>query len=133
VLERGRADRVERVVAHEAVDVRGAAGTLAVLVVDDRLQVRALAGATAAAPGIVLVALAEQHESPRDTNYYGRKEVGDFLKSILTPGGSVDWRTLMQETMGEGLSARPMVEYFAPLHEWLKQENRGRQHTLAPI
>jgi peptidyl-dipeptidase A len=73
------------------------------------------------------------HQDPHDTNYFGSRAVGDFLRTILTPGGSVDWRTLMQETMGEGLSARPMVEYFAPLHEWLKQENRGRQHTLAPI
>jgi peptidyl-dipeptidase A len=25
------------------------------------------------------------HQDPRDTNYFGNKEVGEFLRSILTP------------------------------------------------
>jgi peptidyl-dipeptidase A len=69
-------------------------------------------------------------EDPRDTNYFGRRDVGAFLGSILRPGATVDWRTLMQDTLGGDLSARAMVEYFAPLQAWLERENRGRTHTL---
>jgi peptidyl-dipeptidase A len=73
------------------------------------------------------------HESPRDTNYYGRKEVGDFLKSILTPGGSVDWRELLREKTGSELSAKAMLSYFEPLRAYLAEINRGRKSTLAPM
>lgn len=69
-------------------------------------------------------------EDPRDTNYYGRTEVGDFLKTILTPGATVDGNALLEQATGERLTARPMLEYFAPLMEWLEAENVGREHTL---
>lgn len=69
-------------------------------------------------------------EDPHNTNYYGRTEVGEFLRSILTPGASVDWRQLMKDTVGEELNARAMMEYFAPLYEWLKTQNQGRTYTL---
>lgn len=70
------------------------------------------------------------NEDPRDTNYFGRTEVGDFLKSILTPGGTVDGNTLLRQTTGEAMTARPMLEYFQPLLEWLREENQGRTHTI---
>lgn len=73
------------------------------------------------------------HEDPRDTNYFGRKEVGDFLKRLLTPGASVDWRKLMRETIGEELSAEPMLAYFEPLMAWLKEQNAGRTCTLPEL
>lgn len=73
------------------------------------------------------------HEDPRDTNYYGRKEVGEFLKSIMTPGASADWRQLLREKTGSDLSAKAMLNYFAPLMEWLKRENKGRTCTLGEI
>lgn len=70
------------------------------------------------------------HEDPHATNYYGSKEVGDFLKSILSPGASVDWRKLMRETLGEEISAKAMLDYFQPLMEYLKKENEGRKYTI---
>ena len=73
------------------------------------------------------------HEDPRDTNYYGKKEIGDFLRTIMRPGSSVDWRTMLREATGSELSAKPMLEYFAPLMEWLKKENQGRKATLAEL
>ncbi len=73
------------------------------------------------------------HEDPHDTNYYGRKEVGDFLKRILAPGASVDWRQLMRDSIGEELSAGAMLRYFEPLMEWLKKENSGRTCTLPEL
>jgi peptidyl-dipeptidase A len=73
------------------------------------------------------------HEDPHDTNYFGRADVGEFLKSIMAPGASVDWRKLLREKTGSDLSAKPMIEYFAPLQKWLENENQGRKHALATL
>ena len=73
------------------------------------------------------------NEDPHNTNYFGRTDVGEFLKKILTPGASVDWRQLMQETVGEDLNARAMLEYFDPLYQWLQEENKNRTHTLPEV
>ena len=70
------------------------------------------------------------HEDPRDTNYYGRKEVGDFLRSILSPGATVDGNELLERATGRGLTAEPMLEYFAPLMDWLREQNEGREYTI---
>ena len=72
-------------------------------------------------------------EDPRDTNYFGREDVGRFLDEIMRPGSSVDWRELLVRATGSELSAQPMLDYFAPLMEWLREENRGRRHTLAEL
>jgi peptidyl-dipeptidase A len=72
------------------------------------------------------------HEDPHSTNYYGNKEVGSFLKEILTPGASVDWRKLLQEKIGEDISAKAMMRYFEPLMNYLKEVNKGRKYTLKP-
>jgi peptidyl-dipeptidase A len=70
------------------------------------------------------------HEDPHDTNYFGRKDAGDFLRSILRPGAASDGRSLLREKIGQDLSARAMVEYFDPLMEWLERKNTGRSRTL---
>ena len=64
---------------------------------------------------------------PRKANYYGRTDVGDFLRTILDKGKTEDWRDLLERTTGEPLSARAMMEYFRPLQEFLEQENDGRE------
>lgn len=69
-------------------------------------------------------------QDPRATNYYGSKQVGQFLQKILSPGASVDWRKLMKETLGEEISAKAMLAYFAPLTDYLKKVNKGRKHTI---
>jgi peptidyl-dipeptidase A len=28
------------------------------------------------------------------------------------------------------MSAKPMVDYFEPLMDWLMEQNKGRKHTL---
>ena len=70
------------------------------------------------------------NQDPHATNYYGSKAVGDFLREILTPGATGDWRTLLRQTTGEDLSAKPMLEYFEPLMAYLQQVNEGRTYTL---
>ena len=69
-------------------------------------------------------------QDPHATNYYGKKEVGDFLREIMYPGASADWRQMLKEKTGEELSARAMVAYFQPLMDYLKEQNKGRKHTI---
>lgn len=70
------------------------------------------------------------HQDPRATNYYGHKEIGDFLKKIMYPGASKDWRQVLKESTGDDLNAKAMLEYFQPLVNWLKEQNKGRKYTL---
>lgn len=63
------------------------------------------------------------HQDPHACNYYGNKEVGAFLKSILEKGATEDWRKVLRDATGEDVSTRPMVEYFEPLRTWLQKEN----------
>jgi peptidyl-dipeptidase A len=72
-------------------------------------------------------------QDPRATNYYGSKAVGDFLRKIMRPGSSRDWRVVLKETTGEDLSAQAMLRYFEPLMSYLKQVNKGRKYTLAEL
>ena len=65
-------------------------------------------------------------QDPRSCNYSGSKEVGDFLRSILSKGAAEDWRKVIREATGSDLSTRPMLEYFTPLLEWLREQNAGR-------
>ncbi len=69
-------------------------------------------------------------QEPRNTNYFGSKETGDFLKGMMKYGATRDWRELYKEKVGADLSAKPMLEYFSPLTDYLKRENEGRTHTL---
>jgi peptidyl-dipeptidase A len=66
-------------------------------------------------------------QDPHACNYYGNKEVGDFLWNILKVGKTQDWRKLLRDATGEEISAKPMLEYFAPIMAWLQKENRGRE------
>ncbi len=69
-------------------------------------------------------------QDPHATNYWGSKETGKFLYDIMKTGASVDWRELLHKSIGSGLSAKPMVDYFAPLMDYLKEQNKGRKYTL---
>jgi len=73
------------------------------------------------------------HQDPRNCNYYGNTAVGDFLKSIMRPGASKDWRKVLKERTGEDLSAKAMLAYYRPLMDYLKKENKGRESTLPPL
>lgn len=65
-----------------------------------------------------------------NTNYWGNKGVGDFLKAIMRPGATVDWRAHLKEVLGTDMSAKSMVNYFKPLMSYLKEQNKGRKYTL---
>jgi peptidyl-dipeptidase A len=71
------------------------------------------------------------HQDVHATNYFGNKEVGKFIQDIMRPGGTGDWRKLLKDKTGEDLSARAMLDYFSPLMEWLKEQNKGRESRLS--
>lgn len=66
-------------------------------------------------------------QDPHDCNYYGNKEVGDFLWELLSLGATQDWREVIKQKTGKKVSTRAMLEYFAPLIEHLEKENAGRE------
>lgn len=64
------------------------------------------------------------------TNYWGNKEVGNFLRALMAPGASVDWREHLRKNLGTDVSAKAILDYFSPLMTWLQRQNQGRNHTL---
>ncbi|MCH7498355.1 MAG: M2 family metallopeptidase [Candidatus Marinimicrobia bacterium] len=72
-------------------------------------------------------------QGPHATNYFGKKAVGDFLWSIMETGLTMDWRKLLRETTGKDLSTAAVMVCFAPLMEWLREENQRRAHTLEEL
>lgn len=69
-------------------------------------------------------------QDPRATDYFGSKEVGDFLRKIMTPGASREWRVVLKETTGDDLNANAMLRYFEPLMKYLQEVNKGRKYTM---
>jgi peptidyl-dipeptidase A len=69
-------------------------------------------------------------QDPHATNYYGNKDVGDFLRGILSTGATGDWRKTLKDAVGSDLSAKAMVDYFMPVMDYLKKVNAGRKYTL---
>jgi peptidyl-dipeptidase A len=69
-------------------------------------------------------------QDPHNTDYYGSAAVGAFIDSILRLGGTEDWREVMEEHLGQQISAQPMLDYFAPLMTWLEEQNKNRTRTI---
>jgi peptidyl-dipeptidase A len=69
-------------------------------------------------------------QDPHNTNYWGSKEAGDFLRKLMRPGASVDWKDHLKNNVGSEMSAKSMVNYFSPLMDYLKKVNEGRVYTL---
>ncbi|RRU11343.1 M2 family metallopeptidase [Stenotrophomonas sp. 278] len=60
-------------------------------------------------------------------SFYGNKEAGQKFWAMLSKGASQPWQATLKEiTGGEKLDAGPMIEYFTPVNEWLKQQNQGQ-------
>ncbi|HTJ82228.1 MAG TPA: M2 family metallopeptidase [Polyangiaceae bacterium] len=59
---------------------------------------------------------------------YGSKEAGQKLEAMLAMGASKPWPEAMRAISGETQAdASAIIEYFAPLMEWLKEQNKGEQ------
>ncbi|MDE1175782.1 MAG: M2 family metallopeptidase [Edaphobacter sp.] len=64
-------------------------------------------------------------------SFYGSKAAGDKLNAMLEAGQSKPWQeTLKTMTGSDHLDAGPMLEYFAPLYQWLKQQNAANHVTV---
>ena len=62
-------------------------------------------------------------------SFYGSKAAGEKLEKMLAAGQSRPWQVTLKEMTGtDHLDAQPMLEYFAPLYHWLKEQNakKGR-------
>jgi len=61
-------------------------------------------------------------------SFYGNKEVGAKLAQMLEMGASEPWPDALEAFTGtREMSAKPMLEYFAPLKAWLDEQNAGKQ------
>jgi peptidyl-dipeptidase A len=58
---------------------------------------------------------------------YGSKEAGAKLQAMLEPGASVPWQDTLEKLTGtREADASAIIEYFAPLMVYLKEQNEGR-------
>jgi peptidyl-dipeptidase A len=57
-------------------------------------------------------------------SFYGSKAAGEKLARMLETGQSKPWQETLKEMTGtDHLDAQPMLDYFAPLYQWLKEQN----------
>jgi peptidyl-dipeptidase A len=69
------------------------------------------------------------HRGPLHTcSIYGNKKAGARIEKMMEMGVSQPWPVAMKALTGETrMDASAILEYFAPLHQWLKKQNAGRQ------
>ncbi|MFB1015251.1 MAG: M2 family metallopeptidase [Alteromonadaceae bacterium] len=59
---------------------------------------------------------------------YNSKEAGKALNTMLEMGSSQPWQKAYKVLTGnEQMNATAVLDYFAPLHTWLKDKNQGKQ------
>lgn len=59
---------------------------------------------------------------------YNNKDAGKALNTMLEMGSSQPWQQAYKVLTGnEQMDATAILDYFAPLHTWLKQKNQGQQ------
>lgn len=58
---------------------------------------------------------------------YGSKEAGKALNNMLEMGKSKTWQEALTTLTGKGeMDASAILDYFAPLKDWLDEQNQGR-------
>ncbi|MES2858996.1 MAG: M2 family metallopeptidase [Pseudomonadota bacterium] len=63
-----------------------------------------------------------------ECSFYGNQAAGQKFWAMLGKGASQPWQQTMKElTGGEKMDASAVLEYFAPLQTWLKEQNAGQQ------
>ncbi|MDF2638857.1 MAG: peptidyl-dipeptidase [Novosphingobium lindaniclasticum] len=61
-------------------------------------------------------------------SFYGDKKVGANLNKMLEMGMSKPWPEALKAFTGTPqMSAKPMLDYFAPLKKWLDEQNKGQK------
>ncbi len=71
------------------------------------------------------------HKGPLDTcSFYRSRAAGKKLEQMLALGASEPWQDAMQTLTGEReADASAILDYFAPLQDWLDDQNKGRVCT----
>ena len=60
-------------------------------------------------------------------SFYGNKQVGAKLNAMLEMGASKPWPDALEAFTGtREMDGTAMISYFAPLMDWLKEENKGK-------
>lgn len=69
------------------------------------------------------------HEGPlHRCSIYNNKEAGAKLKAMLEMGQSRPWQEALETMTGsKQMDATAVIDYFAPLKQWLDKQNEGRQ------
>jgi peptidyl-dipeptidase A len=69
------------------------------------------------------------HRGPLHTcSIHGDKEAGRRLQAMLAMGASKPWPEAMYALTGQReADASAILDYYAPLRKWLKEQNRGRK------
>ena len=63
-----------------------------------------------------------------ECSFHGNAEAGRKFQTMLAHGASQPWQATLKELTGsEQIDGGAVLEYFAPLQEWLKQQNAGKQ------
>jgi peptidyl-dipeptidase A len=62
-----------------------------------------------------------------ECSIFGSKEAGAKLRALLELGASKPWPVALEAMTGQRtMDASALLEYYAPLHAWLKEQNRGQ-------
>jgi peptidyl-dipeptidase A len=62
-----------------------------------------------------------------ECSIYNSKEAGAKLQTMLTAGASKPWPDVLEEAIGtRQMDASAIIDYFAPLMQWLEKENQGQ-------
>jgi len=60
-------------------------------------------------------------------SFYGNKDVGEKLNAMLEQGASLPWPEALETFTGtRKMSGKSLLRYFAPLSQWLEQQNAGK-------
>jgi len=72
---------------------------------------------------------ASGHQGPlHECSFYGSKEAGDKFQAMLSKGSSQPWQDTLEELAGtRQMDGGAILEYFAPLAQWLDEQNADRQ------
>lgn len=68
------------------------------------------------------------YEGPlADCSVYGSEAAGEKMRAMLSLGASRPWGDALEAMTGaRQMDASALLEYFEPLHAWLKTQNQGR-------
>lgn len=62
-----------------------------------------------------------------ECSIYNSKEAGAKLQAMLAAGASKPWQDVLEEAIGtREMDGSAIIDYFAPLMQWLAKENQGQ-------